>query len=156
MRRASMGLVAAVLALGSTGARAAVSDQPTDPLGVCISKSIAPEEGDALMQFIFVAMSRHPSLKPYTTISAAQEEDIAARAGAAMTRLLTEACREQTRAALKSGSVQAAFQSAFSPVGVDAMRRMMRDPAVAQTMTTLVRHMDQEQFTKMMLDVPAR
>jgi hypothetical protein len=127
MRRlfAALGLVVTV---GAT-APAAQAGVYTDDLSKCLVKSANPADQQALILWIFAAMSAHPAVKPYTKVTDAQLQASNKQAGELMQRLLTIDCRPEAVAAIKYEG-ESAFTAAFSVLGQVAMRGLMADPSV--------------------------
>jgi hypothetical protein len=86
-------------------------------------------------------MGAHPEMRAITAIPVGAVEGASRDAGELFTRLLTEACPNQTKAAIRAVG-QVAVQSAFSVLGQLAMQELMNDKDVAAGMAMLQRHLD--------------
>jgi hypothetical protein len=142
MRRSliSLAAVAAVCAPGL--AHAGVY---TDEMSKCLVRSATPQDQSDLVVWVFSAMSAHPSVKTYASVTEPQRIEITRKASGLMERLLVVSCRKETVEALKyEGS--SAIEQSFGVLGQVAMRGLMSDPSVAQNLATLSEYVDASKF----------
>ena len=139
-------LVTVVLLSVPTLARA---QAPADALGACLADNTTGKDRKDLAKWLFLAMAAHPDIKQYAgpTASTATEE-IAKSIGTLVTRLLTESCANETRAAAKAGG-SAVFQLAFQRLGQVATMELMADKAVSESIGTFERFLDKEKLAKL-------
>jgi hypothetical protein len=112
-----------------------------DDLSRCLVEKSTPEEKSLLVQWIFVAMSRHPSVSSFTRITADDVERYNKIAGELFTRLLTETCAEPSKKAIRYEGATA-FQSAFQVLGQVAAGDLFQNPEVAAVMGGLDKYLD--------------
>jgi len=113
----------------------------SDDLTRCLVDKSTPEEKTSLVQWIFVAMSRHPSVSPMTRITADDVEKYNKIAAELLTHLLTETCVEPSKKAIKYEGA-AALQSAFQVLGQVAAGDLFQNPEVAAVMGGLDKYLD--------------
>jgi hypothetical protein len=143
----AMGLV---LALGLSGA--ARAGAYADTLSACLVKASTPADRAALMTWLFISMSAHPSVKGLTNITDAQRDEANKRAALLLQRWLTEDCRSQTVDAIKNEGI-GALQQAFTGVGQVAMTGLMQDPAVSGQLQGMTKYLDIQKFTALLSDM---
>jgi len=112
-----------------------------DDLSRCLVEKTTSQEKTSLVQWIFVAMSRHPSVSSLTKITADDVEKHNKVAGELFTRLLTETCAEQTKKAVKYEG-GAAIQNAFGVLGQVATSELFTNQDVAAVMSGLEKYLD--------------
>lgn len=138
---------ASVLCLALTAAPAFAGTY-SDEMGKCLVAHSSAEDQTDLILWLFAAMARHPAVKPYATISDDQRAAIDLKGGKLVERLLTVDCRSETVTALKyEGS--SAFENSFSLLGQVAMRGLMADPSVAESMGALARGIDGQKIKEL-------
>jgi hypothetical protein len=137
-----LAIVAALLAL-SVPAHA----QPqTDALRKCVADNTSGKDRKDLARWIFLAMAAHPEIKQYASATASTAADEASRVmGALVTRLLTEACANETRAIFKSGGTEA-LHVAFQNLGQLAMQELATEKSVTDSMGLFERYIDAQRF----------
>lgn len=142
MRRLMMSFAAAAAVLAPGLAHAGIY---TDEMSKCLVRSATPQDQSDLVVWVFAAMSAHPSVKTYSSMTEAQRVAITKKASGLMERLLITSCRKETVEALKyEGST--AIEQSFGVLGQVAMRGLMGDPAVAQNFATLGEYIDPAKF----------
>jgi hypothetical protein len=123
----------------------------TDDLSRCLVKSTTPADQTGFMVWMFSAISQHPSVKRYSTITDAQRSEASKNAAQLMQRLMTVDCRAETVASLKYEG-ETAISSAFQVFGGAAMRGLMGDPEVAKEMDALGEYIDASKFEALIKD----
>jgi hypothetical protein len=132
--------LALMLAAGRAGAGVYADD-----LSKCLVKSTSPEDQTDFVAWAFSAMSAHPAVKVYSSITDAQRVELNKRVAALYERLMAVDCRPQTVAAIKYEGT-AAIGQGFSVLGQVAFRGLMEDPAVAGTISSMNKYMDMTKF----------
>lgn len=123
------------------------ASQEAQELGVCLTDSLNGKERKNLAKWIFLGMSSHSAIKPYSNVSQQDIENSNTYVGRLITRLMTEDCPNQAKAASEViGSV--AFEQAFKIVGEVAMLELMAEPTVSQSLGAFEKYLDQEKFNK--------
>ncbi|MFZ2991108.1 hypothetical protein [Ideonella sp.] len=119
----------------------AVAQPAVDAFSKCLADSTTGKDRKTLARWLFVSMGAHPELKAIAKIAPSAPEDSSREAGALFTRLITDTCVEQAKAAGRAAG-PVAFQSAFSVLGQLAMQELMSDKDVAANMALLQKHVD--------------
>jgi hypothetical protein len=117
----------------------------TDDLSRCLVDKTSIEDKTTLVQWIFVAMSRHPSVASLTKVT---EEDVKAnnqKAGALFMKLLTDSCVDAARKAIKTeGPV--AIQVSFQVLGQAAVGELFTNSEVTKVMSGLDQFLDSKKL----------
>lgn len=141
MRQFRRATVIALLGLGSP----AFAGVFTDDMSRCLVEKTTLEDKTALVQWIFVAMSRHPSVVSLTKVT---EDDIKLsnqRAGALFMKLLTESCVDVTKKAIKAeGPI--AIQVSFQVLGQAAVGELFTSTEVSKVMAGLDQYLDSKKL----------
>ncbi|KGD64710.1 hypothetical protein Y5S_02076 [Alcanivorax nanhaiticus] len=116
-------------------------------LGVCLTESLNGKERKQLAKWVFLSISAHSTIKPYSSASPADIDDSNRYVGGLITRLLTDDCPSQARAAFEENGARA-FEDAFRVVGEVAMMELMNEPAVGESMGAFEKYLDQEKFNQ--------
>lgn len=117
------------------------AQSPVDALSRCLTDGTTGKERKDLARWLFTAMAAHPEIKDMSKVTPAEQEQFTKAAGATFTRLLSETCAKETKAAVAAGG-SAALQAGFSVLGQMAMQELMSNPQVAGAMSTLEQHID--------------
>ncbi|MCG2586227.1 hypothetical protein [Massilia sp. TS11] len=129
--------------LATAGVAQAASD--VEALSACLQTKSSPAERKELIHWVFDLIAVHPELKAKAKVAPEETERANRAMAATVTRLLTEACRAETSALLKSGG-PAAMQQAFQPLGAMAMRELMSNPDVAMASIAYTSMLEREKF----------
>lgn len=127
----------------------AIASPSGDALGSCMADSLTGKERKQLAQWIFFAMAAHPEIKEFSKVSADAQAKTNESVGKLVTRLLTENCVEQVRAAVKEDG-QAAIVGAFELVGKVAMQELMANKDVVASISGYAKFLDQEKLGAIM------
>ena len=115
----------------------------------CLADKSTGKDRKDLARWVFVAMAAHPEMKSHASASIDAALDDTSKTMAAMvTRLLTESCLSETKAAMKDGQFTQSMQVAFEGLGQLAMQELMADESVQRSMTWFERYMDQKRLTE--------
>jgi hypothetical protein len=144
-RLAAAGGVAAALLLLSHPASAGVY---TDDLSRCLVKSSSQADKELLVQWIFSAISLHPAVKPYATITADQRDDLDRKLAVVIQRLVLTDCRSQTLDAIKYEG-DATLGASFQVLGQVAARSLFSDPNVAHGLNGLEKYFDEKKLDEL-------
>jgi hypothetical protein len=142
MFRSTAAMALALALVAPAAARAGVY---ADDLTRCLVKSASPADQITFVAWAFSAMSAHPAVKSYSTLTDAQRVDLNKQVGHLYERLMTVDCRAQTVAAIKYEG-NSAIEQGFSVLGQTAFRGLMGDPAVAAVFSSLPKYMDMKKF----------
>ena len=135
-------MAAALLPLGAR------ADEP-GTLGQCLADNTTGKDRKNLVEWIYVAISAHPLLKPLSKVEDADVDRTTRAAADLMTRLLTESCVNEVRAQIKAGNSQA-VKEAFGYLGQVAMQGLMTDSQVQATMGRLEHYLDAKKLQSVM------
>jgi hypothetical protein len=122
-------------------APAAIAGPFSDDLARCLVSSTTAVDRTNLVRWLFAAISRHPAVASMSSVSSADVEQTTAEVGALMMKLLTESCRERTKAAIKYEG-PAALQLSFQVLGQAAAGEIFANPEVEKVMAGLKKHAD--------------
>ncbi len=136
-----------VLALILFGSAAVASAQtPIQSLSQCLGDNTSGRERKELARWIFLGISAHPENRQFASQAARDATDVTDKAVAAtFTRLLTQSCVTQARAATKEGGA-AAIQAGFETLGRLAMQELMSDKEVSSRMSAFEKHFDRKKL----------
>jgi hypothetical protein len=139
-----MMLAAAGLLIFGTAHAGAYSDS----LSECLVGKSTMDDHAILVRWMFVAMSKHPSVSSLATLSDAQVDKANQQMAELFTRLMTETCRSQAKLALKNeGGV--AVQQSFEKLGQLAGSELFINPNVAQGMSGITKYFDTKKLEEL-------
>lgn len=115
----------------------------TDDMSKCLVKNTTQDDKEALIKWIYAAMSAHPSVKSLSNVSTKQGDAFNKRAGELMIELLTQRCKFETQQAVKFEG-EAAIRTSFQILGQVAMQDLMTNPAVTQYISGLANSVDKK------------
>ncbi|WP_346837970.1 hypothetical protein [Microbulbifer sp. SAOS-129_SWC] len=119
--------------------------QATQAFGICLTDSLTGKERKTLAKWIFFAIAAHPEIKSYAKMTDKDQDQANRFVGNLVTRLITEDCPNQAKRALKEDGGQA-FEQAFGLVGKVAMRELMADKHVVQSVSGFEKYLDKDKF----------
>lgn len=108
---------------------ASAQSAATQALSACVLRSATADDDITLSRWLFIAMSRHPSVAQFASVSDSQRVDANRQMGALVNRVVLDACANETRAALAADG-EAAIEAAFAAFGRRAMSQIMGNPDV--------------------------
>lgn len=117
----------------------------SDKLMQCLSESTTGKDRTDLVRWIYVQMSRHPSLTTLSQVPADVQERADRETAALLTRLLGDACASQARDTLQHEGQQA-LRPAFESLGRVAMQELMINTDVAAGFVNFTRYMDTQKL----------
>src|SRR5688500_17776781 len=126
------------------------AQEPVQDLSKCLADSTTGKDRKDLARWVFLAMGAHAEIKRYTSADAPAAGDESQKAVADMfTRLIADSCAKEFRATMKvNGS--AGIGLAFQTLGTLAWQELMADPAVKESMTAFMKHIDQKKIAEAM------
>ncbi|MDR7150957.1 hypothetical protein J2W49_002930 [Hydrogenophaga palleronii] len=126
---------------------------PTEKLATCLVDALNGKERKQLVKFMFFALASHPELSSASNITA-EERDAAERVyGGLMTRLITENCPSETKAAYEFSPL--AVQEAFQMIAQVAMAEITADPKVTASLSSYMKYADVNKIAST-ISVPSR
>ena len=151
MRPRSLFALSSLLLLSHT----ALAGPYTDDLSRCLVASTTQTDRVALARWIFIAFSAHPSVAPISAVKADDIESANAEVGSLFMKLLTDSCREKTKAALKFEG-PAAIQLSFQTLGQVAGRELMANSSVQARMAGFSKHIDESKIKELTAEPEAK
>ncbi|MDZ7812368.1 MAG: hypothetical protein U5L74_04330 [Ideonella sp.] len=139
MKTILVSIAAAVLLVATPSAT--VAQTTTESLGRCLGDNTSGKERKDLARWLFTAMSNHPDMKLIAKVSEADQDQATRSAAALFTRLLSETCAKEAKAAVAEGG-PVAMQAGFEMLGRLAMMELMSNRDVAAAMGSLEKNMD--------------
>jgi hypothetical protein len=125
------------------------ANQSALQLGTCLTDSLNGKERKNLAKWIFLGMSSHNAIKPYSKVLESDFDESDKYIGTLITRLMTEDCPQQAKAAFQeNGSV--AIEGAFRIVGEVAMQELMTDQKVSQALGRFEKYVDQQKMSEIL------
>lgn len=129
------------LSLAASTVAVHASQPAVDSLSRCLAENTTGKDRKDLAKWLFVAMGAHADMKAIARIHESAPEDTSRVAGKLFTKLLTESCPGQAKAAVDAAG-PIAIQSGFTVLGQLAMQELMTDKDVAAGMGMLQKHID--------------
>jgi hypothetical protein len=126
----------------------AYAQSASEALAQCLAENTSGRDRKDLARWVFFAMASHPEIRQYAAPSLTTDELKTHKAMADLvTRLLAESCLEQTQQAIVSGGSKT-VEVAFRTLGELAMRELMSNPAVGESMSRFEKQIDQSRLGK--------
>ncbi len=122
-------------------AMAPAAEADSGAFGTCLTDSMTGKERKELAKWIFFALSAHPEMGSFASVSPDARTKQDKVVAALITRLLVSDCATEFRAA--NAADPNAVGSAFSLVGEAAMQELMRAPEVEAAISSYGSHVDQ-------------
>jgi hypothetical protein len=122
---------------------AAHAQQPVEAFSKCVAENTTGRDRKDLAKWMFVAMGAHPEMRAIASLPPSAAEDASRAFGRMFTKLVTETCPKEARAAV-SAVGSSAIQAAFTVLGQLAMQELMTDPDVAAGMSLVDKYIDSE------------
>jgi hypothetical protein len=148
-------LVAVALAAGLGFATSSQAGPAQDALSECLVKSTTPADKVILVDWIFAVISLHPSVSNMASISDAQRETLNKNSGVLFTRLVSEDCGPELKAAVEKEGTDAVGE-AFGKLGEMAMTDLMSDPKVQAGTEAMSTYIDQDKITTAVMGKPVK
>ena len=134
--------MAVILSIATTKA---VAGPYTDELSKCLVDSTSVQDRIDLVKWMFSAASLHPAVQSISSVTAEQLDDANKVVADLVVNLLTESCKQETENALKyEGDVT--IEASFRVLGQVAGRELFSSPEVAEAMTGLEKHLDEDKL----------
>lgn len=121
----------------------------TDDLSRCLVSRTTPAQKDILVNWIFSAMSRNPSVAPYVSIPDAKRKQFNIEMAGLFQSLMTVTCKQEMQLAVKYEGKEA-IASGFNTLGQVAGRELFLSPAVAKEMSALDKYLDKDKLNAAM------
>ncbi len=142
----ALGVLAAIAATGQPASASVYSDD----LGKCLVAHTSNDDRVLLIQWMFVAFSAHPAVRPLASVTPEQKEEFDKKVAALFVRLMTDSCHKEALDALKYDGAPA-VGVAFQLLGQVAARDLMTQHDVAAAMGNLGKYLDNDEGLKALL-----
>jgi len=124
----------------------AIAGPAADALTTCVADNTTGKDRKDLAQWVFVAMTAHPEIQPFSNVTEANRDELDKKMAALATKLITESCRTEAKVAIeKEGSES--FKAAFGALGKLAMQELMSNPDVNTSFSRYTRYIDQKKLS---------
>jgi hypothetical protein len=150
MKRSIAAWIVTIMSLTAT-VSCAIAGPATDALSTCVADNTTGKDRKDLAQWVFVTMSAHPEIQPLSHVTDANRDELDRKLAALATRLVTESCLAEAKAAIKSEGPDS-FKVAFAALGQLAMRELMTNPSVSEAFGRYVKYLDNAKFEKAFAD----
>ena len=122
----------------------------TEQFAQCLVDGLTGKERKALAKWIFFAIAAHPEISTFSSATPQDIEDSDKFVGSLITRMLTEDCPAQLKAANAENPL--ALQSAFELVGQVAMQELMSNQNVTTSISNYSRYADLQKINALMAE----
>lgn len=134
--------------LMASSAPLAKAEDSTESLSRCLADNTSGKDRKDLVRWSFFAMAAHPEIKQFASPELAQaREEVNSAMANVLTRLLTDTCLAQARAAFKQGGFKA-VEDSFQTVSKLAMQELMVDKNVVASASEYTKFVDVAKFAK--------
>lgn len=121
----------------------------SENFSTCLSENTSGKDRKEMARWIFVGMGVHPDLQSISSISAYAPEETSKYMGQLFTRLITENCPKEAKAAFDVDG-PLAFQNGFRLLGELAMRELMNNKEVAYRLSLWEKYVNKEKVQSTM------
>jgi len=135
-----------VLLLAALTVTPSFASSDSEALSQCFADNTTGKDRKDLARWVFVAMSVHPEIRDISNVTPKVIDDASKVVGALFTRLLTQSCQKEVRAAMQSGGSSAPLQEAGRVLGELAMKELMADRNVAASFSVLNKYVDMDKL----------
>lgn len=118
----------------------------SDALGRCLVDKTSQQDRIELVQWIFGALSGHPALKELSNASAKSLDTTDKKVANLLTRLLSDDCNVQLKAAVAEDGQAVAVRNGFKVLGQVATMDLMQDPVVLQRTQAFTKYIDEKKL----------
>lgn len=113
----------------------------TDDLSKCLVASTTVTDRNNLVRWMFAAAAKHPAVSEIVAVTPDVMEQTNKKMGDLVNRLLLVACKKETKEAIKyEGGTT--IEASFQVLGQVAGRELFSNPAVAEGLSDLDKHID--------------
>jgi hypothetical protein len=127
----------------------AAAGQYSNALSACLADNTSGKERKELAKWIFIGMAAHPEIQELSKVTTAVRDDTDKQMGQLVSRLLTESCVTQARAAVNNEGGDS-FKTAFSSLGQLAMQELMTNADVEASLSGWQKYFDRQKFESVM------
>jgi len=123
----------------------------TDKLSICLVQSTSDADKQLLIQWVFAAMSAHPSVHALSNVSVKKGQMLNKKTANLFMTLLTVRCKSEMKQALKFEG-KSAFEASFKVLGEVAMNGLMKHPNVRKYMSGLDKNLDPKKLRELVIE----
>ena len=121
----------------------------TDDLSKCLVASTTVTDRNNMVRWMFAAAAKHPAVSEIVTVTPEVMEQTNKTMGDLMNRLLLVSCKTETMEAIKyEGGTT--IEASFQVLGQVAGRELFSNPAVAESLSNLDKHIDSAALEKLL------
>lgn len=136
------------LATGLVIGSPVLANSPTSVFAGCMVDTLNGKERKNLAKWIFLSMTAHPVIKPFSNAGAKDINESDQYIGRLITRLLTVDCPNELKMANKSDPK--AIEKAFKLVGEIAMQEIMSHQETMSALTNYINYADKDKINKIL------
>jgi hypothetical protein len=118
----------------------------SDPLSRCIADGTTGKDRKEMARWVFAALAAHPEIKDLSNVTPSAADEASRKFAAIVPRLLGETCRDEVKAVVATGHVEAVFRSAFENLGRLAMQEITAEADVAAAMSRFEAYLDKQKL----------
>ncbi len=134
-------LSALLLSLAAVLPLSAQAGPKADALAACLGDNTTGKDRKDLARWIFIAMAAHPEIKDLSRLTPEMRTEADQGMAHIVTTLLAERCPTQAREAVQQEG-SAGMMSAFKVLGELAMKELMTNAEVMQSLGAYERYLD--------------
>lgn len=127
----------------------AIAGPFADDMAKCLVNSTSAADRADLIRWMFSAMALNPDLSSMAAVTDKERNELTTKASALFSRLMFDSCKSQVQQAVHNEGPQT-IAYAFQILGEVAMRGIMADPHVSQSLQALGKSMDQKKLKSLM------
>ncbi|WP_286232517.1 hypothetical protein [Thalassotalea sediminis] len=135
------GLLVNAFVLFSVMSQVSLAGEYTEQLGKCLVSSTTEDDRNKLVRWMFVAASNHPAVDDLVQSSADKLDMANKHLGQLITRLVTVACKNETKRAIENEG-EVALEASFNVLGKVAGQELFSHPSVAIGLSGLSQYVD--------------
>lgn len=144
---------AALFASLAVSSSVAIAGPYTDDFSKCLVAATTDQDKGQLVEWMFFSLALNPRISPYAQISPEQRDTANRKMAKIFDHLVTEACNEQAKQAVKYEGT-AAISESFKLLGQVAAQEIVKDPAVAAGNAKFAEYLDENRLSEA-LDLPS-
>jgi hypothetical protein len=133
-----------VLLLAALVAAPSFAAPESQTLSACFADNTTGKDRKILARWVFLGMSTHPEMQDITHVAPDVIDNATKVTAALFTRLTTQSCRNEFRAATLSSGGSSEIQAAFQVLGQLAMQELMTDKNVMTSMSAISKYIDKK------------
>lgn len=113
----------------------------TDALSKCLADSTTGKDRKDMVRWFFTSLSVHPDIQDLANVSETVRTSTDKNTAAIIERLITQACREQARLAIKTDGPDA-MRASFKTLGELAAYELFANSSVSKAVSAFSQHLD--------------